>query len=217
MTTKICTKCKKEKELSKFSKQQKGKFGVRTLCKECQNKYFKNYYINNEKKLIKNKKDWYINNKNKVKIYNIKYHKIYYKQNKKEIKNQQKQYRDKNKKQILRYNINYEKNKIKNNISFKVLKNIRRRINLALQGKNKSLSTMFLIGCEIDYLMFHIQNQFKDGMSWDNYGLWHIDHIKPCALFDLSKESEQRKCFNYTNLQPLWAIDNLKKGSKYEA
>ena len=72
---------------------------------------------------------------------------------------------------------------------------------------------MFLIGCEIDYLMFHIQEQFTKGMNWDNYGLhgWHIDHKIPCAKFDLSKESEQLKCFNYTNLQPLWAIDNLKK------
>ena len=53
-------------------------------------------------------------------------------------------------------------------------------------------------------------------MSWDNYGLhgWHVDHIKPCASFDLSKPIEQRKCFNFNNLQPLWAIDNLRKGSK---
>ena len=79
----------------------------------------------------------------------------------------------------------------------------------------KSLPTMFLIGCEIDYLIYHLQSQFTDGMTWANYGDWHIDHIKPCAKFDLSKTSEQLKCFNYTNLQPLWAEDNLRKYDKY--
>lgn len=53
-------------------------------------------------------------------------------------------------------------------------------------------------------------------MSWENYGEWHIDHIKPCSSFDLSDPKQQKECFNYTNLQPLWAIDNLKKSYKYE-
>jgi hypothetical protein len=51
-------------------------------------------------------------------------------------------------------------------------------------------------------------------MNWENQGEWHIDHILPCASFDLTKEEEQRKCFHYTNLQPLWAKDNMIKGSK---
>ncbi len=54
-------------------------------------------------------------------------------------------------------------------------------------------------------------------MTWDNYGEWHIDHIKPCALFDFTKEEQQRECFHYTNLQPLWAKDNMRKSDKYEA
>ena len=74
---------------------------------------------------------------------------------------------------------------------------------------------MFLIGCEVDYLMYYIQSKFTKGMNWNNYGKWHIDHIKPCCSFDLSKASEQRKCFHYTNLQPLWAKDNLSKGKFY--
>ena len=52
-------------------------------------------------------------------------------------------------------------------------------------------------------------------MSWGNYGKWHVDHIRPCASFNLVNEEEQKKCFHYTNLQPLWAKDNLSKGSKY--
>ena len=69
-----------------------------------------------------------------------------------------------------------------------------------------------LLGCTIQEARNHIEKQFIDGMSWENYGKWHIDHIKPCASFDLTKENDQRKCFHYTNLQPLWAKDNLVKG-----
>jgi hypothetical protein len=62
----------------------------------------------------------------------------------------------------------------------------------------------------------HIQSLFKDGMSWDNYGDWQVDHIIPCAAFDLSNIDNQLICFNYKNLQPLWAIDNLIKKDKIE-
>lgn len=102
----------------------------------------------------------------------------------------------------------------KNNPRYRTTKILRRRMQLALKGKNKSLSTMSLIGCEIDYLMYYLQCQFKRGMNWDNHGEWVIDHIKPCKKFDLSKPSEQKKCFHYTNLQPLWKLDNLIKGFK---
>jgi len=63
-----------------------------------------------------------------------------------------------------------------------------------------------------------LETKFLEGMDWDNYGIygWHIDHIKPCSLFNLENIEEQKKCFHYTNLQPLWAIDNLKKGNKYD-
>ena len=65
-------------------------------------------------------------------------------------------------------------------------------------------------------LKLHLENQFVDGMNWNNYGKngWHIDHIKPCASFDLTDPKQQKICFHYTNLQPLWAIDNLIKHSK---
>lgn len=73
-----------------------------------------------------------------------------------------------------------------------------------------------LLGCSIEYLMKHLESKFQDGMSWDNYGHngWHIDHIKPCCSFDLTKEKEQKECFHYLNLQPLWAKDNYNKAKK---
>ena len=74
---------------------------------------------------------------------------------------------------------------------------------------------MFL-GCTREDLTTHLEGLFQDGMTWDNYGDWHIDHIKPCSKFDLSTEKAQAECFHYTNLQPLWAKDNLSKGAKWE-
>ena len=104
--------------------------------------------------------------------------------------------------------------KHKFDIQFKIKQSARSRIYDVLKGKSKSLSTMDLIGCTIEELKAHIEAQFVQGMNWDNYGAWHMDHIIPCVKFDLSKIDEQKKCFNYTNLQPLWAVDNLRKGIK---
>lgn len=73
-----------------------------------------------------------------------------------------------------------------------------------------------LIGCPVSHLKLWLTFYFQPGMSWANYGDWHIDHIKPCAKFDLSDPAQQKLCFHYTNLQPLWAKDNLSKGAKYE-
>ena len=75
-----------------------------------------------------------------------------------------------------------------------------------------------MLGCSIKDLIIHIEKQFKEGMTWDNhsYNGWHIDHIIPCASFDLSDPEQQKKCFHYTNLQPLWKQDNLSKSDKYE-
>ena len=75
-----------------------------------------------------------------------------------------------------------------------------------------------LIGCKFSELKQHLENKFKPGMTWENHGLygWHIDHIKPCSKFDFTDDNEQKKCFHYTNLQPLWAKENLIKRDKYE-
>lgn len=86
----------------------------------------------------------------------------------------------------------------------------------ALAGRTKSSGTKKLIGCPIEILILHLESQFIEGMSWENYGpVWHVDHIKPCSNFDLSNPEQQRACFNYSNLQPLFAADNLQKGDKY--
>ena len=74
------------------------------------------------------------------------------------------------------------------------------------------------MGCTIPYLKKYLESQFNEGMTWENHGEngWHIDHIKPCAAFDLTKPEEQKKCFHYTNLQPLWGNENHEKYSWYK-
>ncbi len=94
---------------------------------------------------------------------------------------------------------------------------LRTRINkmLRVKGARKSYKTVELVGCSWAFLKSYIEGQFIEGMSWSNRNQWHVDHVKPCAKFDLTDPDEQKACFNFTNLQPLWAPDNMKKGAKY--
>jgi hypothetical protein len=135
----------------------------------------------------------------------------YRESNKECIKNYWKKYHKIHKKELKKHHYNYIKNRLKIDLDFKLRTYLRNRIWWALKRNCKSFKTMKLIGCSIDQLKRHIEKQFVKGMSFSNYGKWHIDHIIPCARFDLSKPEEQRKCFHYTNLQPLWAKENILK------
>lgn len=98
---------------------------------------------------------------------------------------------------------------------FKLLVNLRNRIGHALSGKSKSLHTKELLGCPIVWLETHLESLFKPGMTWANHGpVWHVDHIKPCAKFDLTDSAQQLICFHWTNLQPLFAGENLSKSNR---
>ena len=117
-------------------------------------------------------------------------------------------------------NLKYHKDRRAKCPEFKMRTNLRTRLCQAIRlGKGmKHGKTRELLGCTWAEAREHLERQFSEGMTWDNYGRdgWHIDHIKPCAKFNLMLDSEQRECFHYTNLQPLWAEDNLTKGDKYE-
>ena len=116
-------------------------------------------------------------------------------------------------KKCLRKHIN---NRLLTDPEFKLLSVLRGRLYGALKSKNaaKSTNTLDLTGCSTSFLMNYLEEKFKDGMSWSNHGEWHIDHIIPCSSFNLLDEKEQEKCFHYTNLQPLWAAENLSKSNK---
>lgn len=142
----------------------------------------------------------------------------YYLRNKDKILKRNKEWILHNKKKANQRIFKYQKNKYRNNSEFRLYNCLRSRLRLALKGNPKLSTTMNLVGCSIIFLKKHLESQFKQDMNWANYGLhgWHIDHIKPCAKFDLSKPEEQKKCFHYTNLQPLWAAENIIKSDIYK-
>lgn len=88
---------------------------------------------------------------------------------------------------------------------------------LRAKGITKTASTEVLTGCTTDFLRGYLEARFLPGMTWANHGKWHIDHHIPCAEFDLREPAQQRQCFHYTNLKPMWGPDNIKKGAKRPA
>ena len=117
-------------------------------------------------------------------------------------------------------NDNYKAQRLAEDIQFRLAHNCRTRINLALKAQlaGKSRRSPQLLGCTPKQLMDHIENQFQPGMSWDNWTRdgWHLDHIRPLSSFDLSDPGQQKQAFHYSNLQPLWASENLSKNDSWE-
>lgn len=127
------------------------------------------------------------------------------------------EWKKKNSALVTVYMREYSKSRYHADSGFRIAALQRSRISAALRENRKLGSTKELLGCELECLVKHLENQFRDGMSWSNKGEWHIDHIRPLASFDLSLKEEQLKAFNYKNLQPLWAADNLRKKDKIVA
>jgi len=196
----------KRKEYNKkYNQENKEKISLRDKKYREENKEkidlrMKKYYQKNKEE----RKKYYQENKEKAKKYreeNKEKHKKYYQENKEEAKK-------------------YIKNRRKTDPAFRILGNLRSRMRKAVKATEakKCDNTMDLIGCSPTYLREHIEKQFLEGMSLDNYGFygWHIDHIIPCDFFDMMSEEEQKACFHFTNLQPLWAKDNLKKSNNLD-
>jgi hypothetical protein len=218
MDSKVCKRCGNKKELSEFSKRKAASDGLHYWCKSCMSIYNKQFLLNkgDEYKIEKteNNKKWRKENPEKKKASNLRWEKNN-PEKVKEMKERQKAYNRKNHKKVADRHRNY----LNNNINARISDRLRSRLQKAIKRYNfiKDNHTLELIGCSIEELKKHLENQFVEGMNWNNYSKygWHIDHIKPVALFNLSDPEEQKKCFHYTNLQPLWAVDNLSKGSKY--
>ena len=196
---KTCNSCSIEKKNADFYRQIGGKFGTYSTCSECQSTKSKLYRIENVERVKKCDKNQYIKHRHK----NLERRRRYYEKNKDEI--------------LLKSNV-YCRERHRSDPIFKIRRNASRRIKLALDGKIKSGRTIELLGCTAKQAKKHIESQFQEGMSWENYSFegWHIDHIKPCCAFDLSDPEQQKECFHYTNLQPLWAFDNMSKSGRWE-
>jgi len=188
---KKCNRCNLEKQPFDFNKNLSAKDGLRHYCRECQKQMALNYSEKKGDELKAKKKLWKLNNQDKVKE---SAKKTYIKYAKIESKKSAEQYR--------------------NDPIYRLKQLLRKRLRDILRSKqiDKKVHTLDILGCSPLYLKEHLECQFKEGMSWDNQGKWHIDHIIP--LSSGNTEEEIIKLCHYTNLQPLWAIDNMKKGSK---
>lgn len=227
---KCCKKCTEKMRLKRMDPEYKAK--QKTLRK--------NHYENNKERLKEEGKQYRDANKEKI----AEYHRDYYKKNKETVNEKNKMYYQNHKEQVLERTTAYQKNhpevnrasatkwrennrdKVRayqnnrraTNINVRITDNLRGRLWSALKGKSKCGSTKDLLGCSIPFLKGYLAAKFEDGMSWDTYSFetFHIDHIIPCSSFDLSDPEQQKKCFHYTNLQPLWAFDNMSKGNKLD-
>lgn len=194
MNTKICSKCNKEKYTNDFHKCKNNKDGLYTYCRQC-----------------KKQDDQKYNDKNKTKI--LERHKEYYQENKERISEQKREYQKRTADKRRQYKREYEKQRKDNDPLYRLTQNYKNRINKALKGIGiKSKTTEELLGCSVEDFWTHLENQFKEGMNWENQGKWHVDHIIPIASATTIEERE--KLFHYSNCQPLWAKENLAKADK---
>jgi hypothetical protein len=199
--TKTCSCCKKILPLEDFHKNKNQKDGYHHYCKSCGKQESHERHAKNmeseeyRKKQVQKSKNWVKANRSKVNAYA----------------------RKRTKKPEIREKIRNAWNKrYHTDIQFKLADRFRKRFKKVMKEKSKSEKTLSYLGCSTEKFKEHMESQFTEGMNWNNHGFtgWHIDHIIPCSSFDLTKEEDIRKCFHYTNLQPLWGTQNMQKGSK---
>jgi uncharacterized protein YlaI len=181
---KICSKCKLEKPLDQFNKRKKSPDGKMYMCKDCNR-----LAINT----------WHKNNKDKVRANLERFHN----KHPHYMNNAVKKWSDANRKQWIN---SYEVRKLTNKIRNLIYDGVKRG------GWKKTTKTETILGCNFEYFKHHIEEQFQPGMSWDNHGEWHFDHIIPVS--SAKCEEEVIRLNHYINFQPLWAVDNLKKGAR---
>ena len=194
---KTCGKCKTEKQLDEFYKNKKRKDELRFECKSCSKASATEHRKTHRDTFLSFKKRYY--NKNRDSILSVR-----------------KEYREKHKESIALYKNEYAKKRRKNDSVYRMIYNVRSRTSFFCKSikLGKNFSTIESIGLDRNEFKKYIESLFTDGMTWNNYGEWHIDHIKP--LCSAKTVDDVIKLTHYTNLQPLWWIDNLSKGGKYQ-
>lgn len=235
--TKACKTCGQVKPLSEFSNDAASKDGKRYQCKQCSRERCRLYHKNNKDKRKVYQKKYYEENKDALSAYGKEYreankekiaeaNKNWRKKNKEKIKNKKreeytankeqiladrKDYYERNKDEVKRRTHKYTVSRYQSDPMFNLEMRLRRRTRSALDGRGftKTKRTQEMLGCTYEELMQHLESQFVEGMTWDNRSEWHIDHIVPLASAET--EEELIALCHYTNLQPLWAADNLKK------
>lgn len=211
--TKVCTKCKLDKnKATDYHKSSGCKQGIQSMCKECvtainfdikdviKASYNEKMKDPNERIRIRRngKKSWR-KNRHKEVIYKREY-------------NKRADVIERRKRQHLE--------RKKTDMQYVIKRRLRGRIRDCLKsligGSYKYNSSLVMLGCDIPFFKNYLESKFEEGMNWERFAYIHVDHIKPCSQFDLTKVEDQMKCFHYSNMQPLWEVDNLKKSYIYD-
>ena len=213
---KPCSKCKENKPVKCFSPDPSTSSGLRSQCKECRVLEVAKYAQSPRGKEV-------------YKRSGKKYREAHKEETREKDKERARIYREANRDKTRAASRkwareNWEHIKARKKIRWntepevRLRSNISRRIRDGLSGRRKLANTKTLLGCSIEELRIYLETKFQPGMSWENYGYhgWHIDHIRPVSSFDLLDEEQQRVCFHYTNLQPLWAEENMQKGDRLD-
>lgn len=220
---KTCRRCGVEKPVSDFNKLGwKHGSKPRTECRACQSNRFKEFYNKNAEEQRARVRVYMSNNSEKRAEYrkkNSERDKAYKKQYRKDHAEEIKEYSKlvKVRRNESGYYNSYVKKKSATDIQFRLKRVLRSRLRCAIKDNLKTGSAVRDLGCSVDFLKEYIEKQFKPGMTWENWGYrgWHLDHIKPLALFKLEDRNEFLTACHYTNLQPLWGLENILKSDTY--
>jgi len=233
-----CRDCAKEHPLEQFTKNKRNKNGYDNICKECRKERNKIKYETNKEKFAKKRAEALKANPDYMKKYNNKYKertKNWYNENKARLAEKTKEYRkanphimkERNKKyiennrdKVNKYAREWKKEKRTNDKNYLLREITSRRIRYELTTRKigeKEFRTHEYLGCTFDYFRRYLEVRFEHGMSWDNYGdMWELDHIIPCASWNLTNLFENLCCWNYRNIQPLWKTENRLKKDKFD-
>ena len=201
---KKCLKCGNISLKRNFHKNKNRKDGLKAYCKNCIIQKQKQYDIENRDK----KREYYHNNRNKIHTRMN----DYYLQNRDRINNRNKDYRLENHNRIMAQKKIYTNNRYKTDVNYRLITKTRSRIYKSLKGMTKQLSSINILGIDIDLYRKGLEFQFTPDMNWGNI---EIDHVKPICMFDLSKGEELKEAFNWKNTQPLLKKDHQLKGTKF--
>ena len=207
-TEKRCSGCQEIKDAIYFNKNKIKKGGLSFYCKQC----VRAFSQKNREGVNQRMKVYYQNNKQLIE----QRRKIYIENNKKVIAHRTKVYQQNNKEHIANYRKVYIKQRLQSDSLYRLIHNLRTRVSTFCKsvGIKKNWKTIDAMGCTREEFIAYFEPLFTEGMTWENYGSWHVDHIKPISLATTEQEAIQLS--HYTNLQPLWAEDNMRKSNKYD-
>lgn len=173
--------------------------------------YDREYRKKNRAKILAAKKQWYLDNREEM----LAGCRVRYTKKAKEISRKATAWNKANPDRKRAINRRYNNKRYATNSSARLMMNLRSRVRAAMKGVAKARATIELIGCSVEDLWIYLESKFEPGMTRENHGkVWHVDHIMPCAIFDLTRAEHQRRCFHFSNLQPLFVRENLRKSSK---